>query len=92
MHQLALQVRDLIQVKVGVSELSAMWESLRQSSREKRESRRAARKHLVSYRADRKACRLTRQPVADPEAWAAQRERRGLAKKALKKKKTAAFA
>ena len=48
LKQLATEVRDLVQSKVGTSMFSRTWESMRQRVAGKREERRDARNRLVS--------------------------------------------
>jgi U3 small nucleolar RNA-associated protein 20 len=50
LKQLATEVRDLVQNKVGTSMFSRTWESMRQKVAGKREERRDARNRLVSLR------------------------------------------
>lgn len=47
LRQLATEVRDFIQTKVGVTDFSRVWESLRRHTSERREGRRQAKNQLV---------------------------------------------
>ena len=47
MRQLATEVRDFVQSKVGTTEFSRAWEELRRRVSERREGRKDARNRLV---------------------------------------------
>lgn len=72
LRQLATEVRDFVQNKVGATNFSKTWEKIRRHVGEKRQVRREARSRMA---------------VADPKAWAARQERRGEKKKESKKRK-----
>ncbi|KAK4685447.1 U3 small nucleolar RNA-associated protein 20, partial [Tremellales sp. Uapishka_1] len=77
MRQLATEVRDHVQARVGISDFSATWEVLRKKTTAKRAGRREVRNRLA---------------VADPQAFAQMKEKRGHMKKDSKKRKIKAFA
>ncbi|TXT11027.1 hypothetical protein VHUM_01778 [Vanrija humicola] len=72
LRQLATEVRDFVQTKVGATNFSKTWEKIRRHVGDKRQVRREARSRMA---------------VADPKAWAARQERRGEKKKESKKRK-----
>ncbi|ORY25251.1 hypothetical protein BCR39DRAFT_485643 [Naematelia encephala] len=76
LKQLALEVRDFVQTKVGATSFSTAWEALRRKVGEKREGRKAER---------------TRLAVSDPKKWAGRKEKRGVMKKESKKRKVKSF-
>ena len=49
LRQLATEVRDQVQSKVGTTEFSRVWEKLRKRVSERREDRKDARNRLVSH-------------------------------------------
>lgn len=55
LRQLATEVRDFVQSKIGPTDFSQVWESLRKKVRETREGRREEKNRMVSdqsYEAD----------------------------------------
>lgn len=48
LRQLAMEVRDFVQNKVGVTDFSRVWENLRRHTTERREGRRQAKNQMVS--------------------------------------------
>lgn len=76
LRQLATEVRDFVQSKVGTTEFSRTWERVRRRVTDKRAGRREARARLA---------------VADPKAWAVRQEKRSQNKKESKKRKVHAF-
>lgn len=76
LRTLATEVRDFVQAKVGTTAFSKAWEALRRRVGERRADRREKRQQMA---------------VADPRAWAARQEKRGVLKKASKKRRADAF-
>jgi U3 small nucleolar RNA-associated protein 20 len=50
LRQLATEVRDFVQAKIGPTDFSQVWESLRKKVRETREGRREEKNRMVSHR------------------------------------------
>lgn len=73
---LATEVRDFVSAKVGPTAFSKAWEAIRRRTTAKRGERREQRHRMA---------------VADPRAWAARQEKRGVNKKASKKRKADAY-
>ena len=48
LRELAIEVRDFVQTKVGATEFSRVWESIRQKTASKREERRDTKNRMVS--------------------------------------------
>lgn len=77
LREIAIEVREMVQAKVGSTAFSREWELLRRKTVEKRMKRKTDGQQMA---------------VMDPEAWAARKEQRGTMKKESKKRKTKAFA
>lgn len=91
LKQLATEVRDLVQTKVGTSVFSRTWESMRQRVAGKREERRDARNRLVSLRLESNSGAHI-QAFTDPKAFADRRSKKVVNKKDSKKRRVKAFA
>lgn len=76
LRQLATEVRDFVQTRVGTTAFSRSWERLRRRVGEVRAGRREKRARMA---------------VSDPKAWAKRQEKRGEKKKESKKRKVHAF-
>ncbi|CAK9786718.1 hypothetical protein CC85DRAFT_329402 [Cutaneotrichosporon oleaginosum] len=76
LRTLATEVRDFVSAKVGTTAFSKAWEAIRRRTTAKRGERREKRQRMA---------------VADPRAWAARQEKRGVNKKASKKRRADAF-
>jgi U3 small nucleolar RNA-associated protein 20 len=95
LRQLATEVRDFVQAKIGTSDFSYAWEGLRKRTKDKRDGRREAKNRMVCHAPLLRRLRLGSncgQVVADPQAWADRKEKRGLMKKESRKRKIKAFA
>ncbi|KAJ9108547.1 hypothetical protein QFC19_002263 [Naganishia cerealis] len=77
LYELSIEVRDLVQSKVGTTAFSTVWEQLRKRSVEKRGSRKAEQHRMA---------------VADPEAYGRRKEQRSNMKQESKKRKAKSFA
>jgi U3 small nucleolar RNA-associated protein 20 len=83
-----------VQTKVGVTDFSRVWESLRKKTGQKREERRQVRSQMVSSEEPNihtAASANDTKPFKDPEAWADRRGKRVQSKKDSKKRKVNAF-
>jgi U3 small nucleolar RNA-associated protein 20 len=93
LRQLGVEVRDLVQSKVGVTDFSRVWENLRRHTTEKREDRRQAKNQLVHHPLLLKYCtKANFQATRDPKAYAERQGKRMTMKKDSKKRKTKSFA
>ncbi|ORX36413.1 hypothetical protein BD324DRAFT_651653 [Kockovaella imperatae] len=77
LRQFATEVRDSIQGKIGTTQFSTTWDSVRRRVAGKREERRDARNVMA---------------ISDPKAWAERRGKRVMLKKESKKRRNKAFA
>ncbi|WWD16787.1 hypothetical protein CI109_101219 [Kwoniella shandongensis] len=77
LRQLATQIREFVQTKVGPTPFSIVWEKLRKATQSKREGRREDR---------------VRMAVADPEKWAERKSKKVERGKEGKKRKIKAYA
>ncbi|KAJ9115827.1 hypothetical protein QFC22_004968 [Naganishia vaughanmartiniae] len=77
LYELSIEVRDLVQSKVGTTAFSSVWEQLRKRSVEKRGNRKSEQHRMA---------------VADPEAYGRRKEQRSNMKTESKKRKAKSFA
>lgn len=89
MRLLATEVRDFVQSKVGTTDFFRAWDRLRRRVNERREGRKDARNRMVSSVGSMRhqSAEVTWQVVANPQAWAERRDKRGVIKKESKKRK-----
>jgi U3 small nucleolar RNA-associated protein 20 len=97
LYELSIEVRDLVQSKVGTTAFSTVWEQLRKRSVEKRGNRKAEQHRMVSKSVeslfdDSSSFQMREQAVADPEAYGRRREQRSSMKQESKKRKAKSFA
>jgi U3 small nucleolar RNA-associated protein 20 len=81
-----------VQSKVGTTDFSRTWETMRRKVSEKRDERRDARNQMVRIYCWTDGSNADIQAVRDPKTWAERKSKKGAIKKDSKKRRVKAFA